>query len=104
MIVQINTDKNVKGSEEFIESSKSSIDAQLERYKEMITRVEVHFSDEDGNKDGINSKRCMIEARLEGKQPIAVKNMADTNELALLGALDKLNSSLNTIVRRMKTF
>jgi len=104
MIVQINTDKNVKGSEEFIESSKSSIDAQLERYKEMITRVEVHFSDEDGNKDGINSKRCMIEARLEGKQPIAVKNMADTNELALLGALDKLNSSLNTIVGRMKTF
>ena len=57
---RINTDKNVKGSEEFIESSKSSIDAQLERYKEMITRVEVHFSDEDGNKDGINSKRCMI--------------------------------------------
>ena len=102
MIVQINTDKNVKGSEEFISSSKEIINAQLERHSEIISRVEVHFSDENGSKDGLNSKRCLIEARIEGKQPIAVKNQADTNDMALSGALDKLNASLNTIVGRMK--
>jgi ribosome-associated translation inhibitor RaiA len=102
MTIQINTDKNIKGSEGFITSSKDLINAQLERYTELISRVEVHFSDEDGSKDGLNTKRCLIEARLEGKQPIAVKNQADTNHMALSGALDKLNASLNTIVGRMK--
>ena len=102
MTIQINTDKNVKGSEEFINSSKLHIKAQLERYSELISRVEVHFSDEDGSKDGLNTKRCLIEARLEGRQPIAVKNQADNHDMALSGALDKLNASLNTIVGRMR--
>jgi hypothetical protein len=44
----------------------------------------------------------MLEARLEGLQPIAVTNNADTIELAVKGAVDKLKSSLDTVIGRMR--
>jgi hypothetical protein len=64
--------------------------------------VEVHFSDEDGNKDGVNDNRCLVEARLAGMKPIAVTNMANSHEQAFLGALDKLKTSLEKITGRLK--
>ncbi|MBE0654549.1 MAG: HPF/RaiA family ribosome-associated protein [Bacteroidales bacterium] len=102
MQIQINTDKNVTASEGIIASSTSLISGELSRYKHQITRVEVHFSDEDGNKDGVNDKRCMVEARLAGMQPIAVTNQANTHEQALFGAIDKLKTSLEKITGRLK--
>ncbi len=50
----------------------------------------------------MNNILCTLEARIEGKQPIAVTCHADTVELAVNGALDKIKSSLDTIVGRMK--
>ena len=70
MQIQFNTDKNVTGSEALIASSTSLISEELSRYSRQITRVEVHFSDEDGTKEGFNDKRCMVEARLAGLKPI----------------------------------
>ena len=102
MKIQFNTDKNVTGSEELKTSMTAFISEDLSRYSDQITRLEVHLSDEDGNKHGQNDKRCMIEARLEGMQPIAVTNHADTHEQAVTGAVDKLRSSLNTIQGRLK--
>lgn len=102
MQIQINTDKNVTGSEGLIASSTSVILQELSRYSNQITRVEVHFSDEDGNKDGVNDNRCLVEARLAGMKPIAVTNMANSHEQAFLGALDKLKTSLEKITGRLK--
>ena len=102
MQIQINTDKNVTGNEELIASSTSLISQELSRYSNQITRVEVHFSDEDGSKDGVNDKRCMVEARLAGMKPIAVTNQANTHEQAFFGAIDKLKTSLETITGRLK--
>lgn len=102
MKIQFNTDKNVNGTEELKTSMTALISEDLSRYSDQITRLEVHLSDEDGNKHGQNDKRCMIEARLEGMQPIAVTNHADTHEQAVTGAVDKLKSSLNTIHGRLR--
>jgi len=102
MKIQFNTDKNVNGTEELKISMTALISEDLSRYSDQITRLEVHLSDEDGNKHGQNDKRCMIEARLEGMQPIAVTNHADTHEQAVTGAVDKLKSSLNTIHGRLR--
>ena len=104
MQLQFNTDKNVTGNEGLIASSRSLISEELSRYSHQITRVEVHFSDEDGNKDGVDDKRCMVEARLEGMKPIAVTNQANTHEQAFLGAIDKLVTSLETITGRLKNY
>ncbi len=102
MIVQINTDKNIDGDERLQNYFSTQIEEDLEYYKSLITRVEVHLSDENGKKDGINDIQCLLEARLEAKQPIAVTNRADTVELAVSGALDKLKNSLETIVGRLQ--
>ncbi|MGK2863602.1 MAG: HPF/RaiA family ribosome-associated protein, partial [Chitinophagaceae bacterium] len=74
---------------------------ELKRFSSQITRLEVHFSDQDGNKDGQSDKRCMIEARLEGMNPIAVTNHANTFEQALEGSIEKLKTSLDTILGRL---
>ncbi len=46
----------------------------------------------------------MLEARIEGMQPIAVTNEAGTTEEAINGALDKLKASLHTIFGKLKTY
>ncbi len=64
--------------------------------------MEVHLSDENGPKEGKNDKRCMIEARLEGLKPIAVTNNANTHEQAVEGAIEKLKTSLDKILGRLR--
>lgn len=101
MIIQVNTDKNIEGSERFNEYVTSFIQSELDRY-DTITRIEMHFSDENGSKNGHEDIKCLIEARLEGKQPIVVSSIGDTNEAAMNGAIDKLKNSLETILDKMK--
>jgi hypothetical protein len=100
MTIQINTDKNIEGNVKFAEYFTSVIQQELGRY-DKITRIELHLSDENGIKEGQADKRCMIEARLEGRQPIAVTKIAGTNEKAVDGAISKLKASLETILGKM---
>jgi ribosome-associated translation inhibitor RaiA len=104
MQIQINTDKNIIVSEELIASSTALIAEELSRYSQQITRVEVHLSDENGLKDGVNDKRCMVEARLAGMKPMAVTDYANTHEQAVFGAIDKLKTSLETITGRLRNY
>jgi ribosome-associated translation inhibitor RaiA len=104
MQIQFNTDKNVKLNEEQIASSTSLISEELSRFSSQITRLEIHLSDEDGNKDGLNDKRCMVEARLAGMKPIAVTEHANTHEQAIFGAIDKMKNSLENIIGRLKNY
>lgn len=100
MTIQFNTDHNIPGTEALKAPLAAIISERLSRNSSLITRLEVHLSDQDGNKEGPNDKRCMIEARLEGMQPIAVTNDSNTHEQAVEGAVDKLNTSLETILGR----
>jgi ribosomal subunit interface protein len=102
MTIQINADNNLTISEAFGTKINDILSEELDRFSDHITRLEVHLSDENGDKKGQNDKRCMIEARLAGKQPIAVVEVADTQEQAVNGAIDKLKTSLETITGRMK--
>jgi ribosome-associated translation inhibitor RaiA len=104
MIIQFNTDKTISGDERSEEHFSTLITAALERFQSHITRIEVHLSDENGRKSGVNDMRCLLEARIEGKQPIAVSCQEDTVELALSGALDKLKHSIDTILGRDKNY
>ena len=102
MTIQINTDNNLNVHEAFGNKLDDLLSEKLNRYSEHITRLEVHLSDENGSKVGINDKKCLLEARLEGRQPIAVTQVANNYEQAVHGAIDKLKSSLATIMGRLK--
>jgi len=104
MTIQFNTDNNITGSEELQAPLNAAIEKSLGRFSSQITRLEVHLNDENSHKEGQNDKRCMLEARMEGRQPIAVTNNADTNEHAVKGALDKLIASLETIIGRARNY
>ena len=101
MTVQFNTGKNIAGSEEFTAPIIALISEELGRFSSQITRVEVHLTDEDSNKDSLNDKRCLLEARLAGMKPIVVSNNADSVDQAVEGALEKLKTSLDTILGRL---
>jgi ribosome-associated translation inhibitor RaiA len=102
MKIQFNTDKSINGDERSQEHFTTLIADALERFDSHLTRIEVHLSDENGKKEGVNTMLCLMEARMEGKQPIAVTCHADTVELAVNGAIDKIKASLDTIIGRMK--
>jgi len=102
MIIQLNTDKNLAGTEKLSAYLNSFISEELSRFSHQITRVEVHLSDVNGPKDGLNDKRCLIEARLEGMKPIAVSNNAYTHEQAIEGAIEKIKTSLDSMLGRMR--
>lgn len=102
MTIQFNTDNKVTVSEELRTPLISLVSEGLSRFSHQITRVEVHLSDENGDKEGINDKRCMIEARLAGMKPVAVTNHGNTHEQAVEGAVDKLKTSLDTILGRLR--
>lgn len=100
MTIQFNTDKTISGAERQEDFFTAQIADELERFASHISRIEVHLSDENGKKDGIKDIRCLIEARIEGKQPIAASDQADTTELAVSGAIDKLKAALKTVIGR----
>lgn len=102
MKIQLNTDKNITGDERLQSYLSSLIENELSRFSDHITRIEVYLADENGQKKGANDKRCTLEARLEGRQPLAVTSHANSVEKAVNDALDKLRASIETIYDRVK--
>jgi ribosome-associated translation inhibitor RaiA len=77
------------------------VQSALSRFSDRITRVEVHLSDENSDKKrGNDDMRCMMEARLEKRQPIAVTHQAATLDQAVDGAADKLNKMIESALGR----
>jgi ribosome-associated translation inhibitor RaiA len=90
MQIQINTDHTIEAHEALAARIRGVVENALDRVSDHITRVEVHLADESGSRSGENDKRCMMEARIEGRQPIAVTDEAATLDLAVAGAAEKL--------------
>ena len=101
MQIQVNTDSNIEGREKLADHVKGVVEGAMSRFRERITRVEVHLSDENGLKSGQDDKRCMMEARLEGRQPAAVTHHAATLNQAINGAADKLQRSIESTLGRL---
>lgn len=94
MQIEVTTDHNVQGSAALIVQIKADVDSALSRFGDRITRVEAHLADENPNGPGTADKRCTLEARPAGSQPVAVTNHATTVDEAYSGALDKLENLL----------
>ena len=101
MQVQINTDHNIAGHEALSAHVNEIVKNAPVRLSEHITRVEVHLTDENGDKSGPNDKRCVMEARLEGRQPVAVTHQAATVDQAVEGAAHKLARLIESTLGRL---
>lgn len=101
MKIQLNTDVHIEGTEALAAHVSTTVAQALERFSEHVTRVEVHLSDENANKSGDHDKRCMLEARLEGRQPVAVTEHAATLHQAVSGAAHKMARLLDSTLGRL---
>ncbi len=103
MQIQLNTDGNVEGHEALATQVNSTVESALKRFSDHITRVEVQLSDENSDKKGGNDEmRCVLEARLEGRKPIAVTHHAATVDQAVDGAADKLTKLIESTLGRLR--
>ncbi|MBE0644337.1 MAG: HPF/RaiA family ribosome-associated protein [Bacteroidetes bacterium] len=102
MQIQINTDHNIEGREALSAQITSIVESALTRIRDHITRVEVHLSDDASHKNGQDSKRCVMEARLARRQPIAVTHHAPTMDQAVDGASAKLTRLIENTVGRLR--
>ena len=102
MQIQVHTDNHTSGSAGLIEKVEAVVEDALGRFGERITRVEVHLTDENGRqKSGDVDKRCVMEARLAGLQPITVSAEGSDLMQALNDAADKLEKTLQRTLGRL---
>ncbi len=103
MQIQVNTDNHTHGSAELTRQVEDVVQDALGRFGDRITRVEVQLSDENSRKKtGGADKRCVMEARLAGLQPITVSDEGASLEQALSGAADKLEKTLKRTLGRLE--
>lgn len=101
MQIQINTGHNIEIHEALAAEVSGIVESALSRFSDTITRVEVHLSDENSDKKaGHEAIRCMLEARIKGRQPIAVTNHASTLDEAVNSAAEKLTRLIEHTIGR----
>ena len=94
MQIQVHSDNHIDGNARLVDWVSGTVADKLDRFDDEVTRVVVHLNDENGVKAGAQDKRCQIEARPKGLQPVSATHKAATLELAVDGAIDKLNNAL----------
>ena len=100
MQVQVNSN-HIEGSARLQEWVGSAVSDRLERFEDFLTRLEIHLSDENGAKAGAEDKRCQIEARPKGHQPLSVTHKAESIDLAVEGAAEKMRHALEHLLGRL---
>jgi len=101
MQIQLNTDHTIPGSENLAAQLDQSVRTALDRFADRVTRVEVHLTDLNGHKSGGDDKRCMMEARIAGRQPLSVSHDAPAVALAIDGAVTKMSRALERVFAKL---
>lgn len=101
MQVQINTSNGIANKETLERWADEYLNDTLARFSQEITRIEVQLSDENSQKNGAAQKRCMMEARLNGHEPLAVNHFDETQDEAFRGATQKLIRLLDHTLGRL---
>ena len=96
MKVQVNTDHTITSDDRLISYVTDLIQRSLRKHASHITRVEVHLSDVNASKSGPDDKHCVVEVRLEGRQPIAASDSANSVDAAVRGAAEKVGRQMDS--------
>lgn len=96
MKVQVNTSNDIENKDALERWASDYLNEQLARFDQDISSIEVQFTDENHAAKGGVDKRCMLEARINGRNaPVAVTNFAANQDLAIRGAVEKLSHALD---------
>jgi len=98
ILIQVNSDHNINVDERLTAHVENILKDTLKHFSNRVTRVEVHLSDENSHKSGQDDKRCALEVRLKGYQPIAVTHQANTIDRAVSEAAEKMKRSIENVL------
>jgi ribosome-associated translation inhibitor RaiA len=101
MQIQINSDKNIPMHAKLSGLIEAEIHRILSRFEDQLTRIEIHLSDENGDKAGPQDKRCVLEARPRHYPAVVVTNDAADIEASVAGAAAKMQRLLETTFGRL---
>ncbi len=76
MQIQINAG-DVQVTDAIEQHIHDSLEQALKHHPERVTRIEVHLRDDASKRQGVKDKRCKIEVRLAGLDPLAVEGDSD---------------------------
>lgn len=93
MQFQFNSDNHVMGDEGVADRVETLVRGKLDRIAHRLTRVEVHVGDVNGPRGGGDDKRCAIEVRPNGMEPISATDQAASIEAAATSAAQKVLSA-----------
>lgn len=102
MAIRINPG-NLRSSAAIAAWTERKVRAALRRFAARITRVEVHFADLNGPKEGKTDLRCAMEARFNGRKPLAVEHRAEDLYSAIDGAARRLRTAMTRAVDRVSS-
>lgn len=77
--------------------------ATFRRYGPKMTAVDVHFEEVNGASRGTDNVRCVMEARVNGRAPVAVRARAQDLYAAIDAAARKLYAAVGRAVERVET-
>jgi len=102
MLIQVNAGE-FHSTPAIIAHVEAEVEKSLKLFRERVTRVEVHLRDDNGPKSGVD-KRCVMEARLAARQPIAVENTGTDMYDAIVGAAGKLERAVRKLVEKEREY
>lgn len=88
MQILVSTDNATEGRERMTEHIEATVRDQMSRFADKVSRIEIHLSDVNGDRGG-KDKRCMMEVRPNGLDPLVATDQADTIDGAVSGAITK---------------
>ena len=98
MLIQVTTDSSIPQNGRLTQEVESAVRDTMQRFERQVTRVVVHLSDVDGDvRSGPDDKRCRLEVRIAGHEPITVSHYASSVEQCVSGATGKLSRSLDRV-------
>lgn len=94
MLIEVSTDGTIQDDKNFSAEVKVVVCAELDRYSNGISRVDVYLSGANGQTAGYGDKCCLIKARRDGREPIVVMHQEGTMGQAILGGMYRLQHSI----------
>lgn len=103
MQILINTDRHTTRSEELVTRIEAIAQKELKHQAAHLTRVEYHLSDVNSEtRSGATDKRCLIEGRIAGRDPVTAEHRGEDIQQAVLEATRQLARGLDRVISKMQ--
>jgi ribosome-associated translation inhibitor RaiA len=101
MEINVNTDNTIDRHQGLDERVREAVESSIGRFEEQVRRVDVHLSNQNGQKHADGDNYCMMEARVSGYEPVVVHAHAENLHLSISGAAGKLKRALDSALGRL---